>query len=283
MEIVTDEKRTWDEQHPAPIQPPGAERPTFRYLVWKKRKQTHHKLVHLRNDFTQGVRKAYDGSKKAAKTAGTKVAATARGTAYGVAWIITGLANVLATVAYKAARAVVVVATYLLAYLLLGFVYLLTLLLWVIGSVLFAIVKVVQLAAMVVATPWILLHSKDALKTDWETFWYSCHPRNIHILFPEFFGFDKVEARAKNRKHWEEATDYAMAAEASAYTSPVPTPKDVQPDMRSQTAAEKDGAMPPGNTPKPSVGAGKHEDSSARSRQHPRTSRGTGSPGPATA
>lgn len=65
----------------------------------------------------------------------------------------------------------------------------------VLSYIVYFIIKVAHFIALVLCTPWIGLHSRQALREDWEIFFTGLKPANMHIIQPSSLAAQSVHER----------------------------------------------------------------------------------------
>lgn len=106
-------------------------------------------------------------------------------TAYGVSWTITGMFGLVGNGTYAITRWVGLTASYVVTSVTLLFVSILGTVGFLIDTTIYVIIKLVHFLSLVLCSPWIALHSMDALKDDWELFMTGIKPRNISTIYPQ--------------------------------------------------------------------------------------------------
>lgn len=119
-------------------------------------------------------------TKKGARKTGHAAAVTGR----GAAWVVTGALSLVGRALYATGRWVGLGAIYVVTGLMLVVVSIITAVAVTVQYAIFILIKVVHLVALLLCSPFIALHSTEALRADWELFLTGIKPRNLHIVHP---------------------------------------------------------------------------------------------------
>lgn len=116
-------------------------------------------------------------------------------TGYWSWWAFTGVLQLIGNGTYSVVRFAGIAITYTVMFLVL-FV---ASVLGIIGACLtyatYIAVKLVHFLTLLVCSPWIALHSRDALREDWQIFRTGIKPRNLHIIHPQALAAQTLRER----------------------------------------------------------------------------------------
>lgn len=160
------------------------------------------------------VKAAGSGIARGAKATGHGVAVGAKATWHGICWgadrtlwAFAGALNIVATGIYLLGRYLVLGVTWAVMAVVAALIFVISCLAFAVVYLFYAVMKVVHFVALVIASPWIALHSKKALKEDWEIFFTGLKPKNFHVLHP------MALAAATLREREQRAAERAEAGE----------------------------------------------------------------------